>query len=218
MQDMLSALSHPMRPACFKAPPHLMHTPGADAVHAVQTAASCLQASPWRWLPSWGTPLGSSGAQRGRSPEEQQSLQQRALPSQVGPNPHFRTVALTPSWTLLLRQTAEPQAVAAVEAAAVAPLACSTQTQLPLLAPAECLDHFPDAPAMQKHVDRPMRSGRLSTTYCWLDHCTRLLTTPTFFFDGRFTGFGTTSLAPRLVVLVRCKGTRSDQHKEGMQR
>jgi len=190
-------------------------------VRAVHTAASCLQAYPWRWLPSWGTPLGSSGAQQERSPEEQPSLQQRALPWQVGPNPHFRTVALTPSWTLLSRQTAGPRAAAAVEAAAVAPLACSTQSQLPLLAPAACLDHFPDAPAVQQRVGWPKDTRIWSGPEHYLllgGPLTRLLTTPTFFFDGRFTGFGTTSLAPRLVVLVRCKGTTSDQHKEGMKR
>lgn len=31
-------------------------------------------------------------------------------------------------------------------------------------------------------------------------------TQPTFFLDGRFTGFGTTSLVPSVVDLVRCKG------------
>ena len=41
----------------------------------------------------------------------------------------------------------------------------------------------------------------------------------TFFFDGRFTGLGTTSLLPRLVDLVRCRGEgRGQEHRARLQR
>jgi hypothetical protein len=125
-----------------------------DGDHApAQDAGVCWLACPCQWLPSWGTPLGSGGAQQGRSPLVLVCLQ-RGPPSQVGPSHCYcrcRCV-LRPSWTLLSVLTGGPQAVAALLAAVVAPLACSNLCQLPLKVPAACWDHYLGAPANDRQA------------------------------------------------------------------
>lgn len=72
---------------------------------------------------------------------------QRGPPLQVVPSRCCLCAALRPSWTLLSVQTGEPLAVAAVVAAAVAPLACSILCQLHLTGPVVWWDHYLGAPA-----------------------------------------------------------------------